>query len=92
MGSTHDDDGTEIAPERVPYWVREGQPPRVWLDHAGGYLIPNVRCPACGDRMVYNGNYFCESWNSGLCEWALPHPARHRSDRNVCDQLGIDYE
>jgi len=63
-----------------------------WLAHAGGNLAPGVRCPACGDRVVYNGNYFCENWESGTCTWALPHPATHRSDRAVCEQIGIGYD
>jgi hypothetical protein len=30
-----------------------------------------ARCPACGSRVVYNGNYFCEHFGDG-CDWALP--------------------
>jgi len=51
-----------------------------------------IVCPACGDApIVYNGNYFCDDWG-GECDWALPHPATRRRDRDICDLLGIDYE
>ncbi len=49
-----------------------------------------ARCPKCSGRVVYNGNYFCENWGDD-CDWALPHPARSKKDRAVCDVLGIDY-
>jgi DNA-directed RNA polymerase subunit RPC12/RpoP len=44
------------------------------------------RCPDCGGRVIYNGNYFCESWG-GPCWWALPHPARRRADRDLALRL-----
>lgn len=33
-----------------------------------------VLCPSClQTEIVYNGNYFCGSYDEGLCRWALPH-------------------
>ncbi|MEV0445754.1 hypothetical protein AB0I84_20895 [Streptomyces spectabilis] len=60
-----------------------------------------VKCPECGDIVVYNGNYFCNSFdaikydreikdislNKGTCLWALPHPATRKKDRNIVEEL-----
>lgn len=43
-------------------------------------------CPACGDRIVYNGNYFCEHWESG-CNWALPDRPKQKADRAMALRL-----
>lgn len=73
----------------------------------GSYASPagrteKILCPKCGeDYVVYNGNYFCDSWVptrnkktllEGECDWALPHPATTKRDRDICDLIGIDYE
>jgi hypothetical protein len=59
-----------------------------------------VSCPECGQNpVVYNGNYFCDGWvfpgpadrEMGECEWALPHPATSKRDRDFCDLIGVDY-
>ena len=60
-----------------------------------------IRCHKCHeDFVVYNGNYFCDSWVyrkpreklfPGECDWALPHPAVTAADRQICDLIGIDY-
>ena len=56
-----------------------------------------VRCPRCGDVIVHNGNYFCNSVTviaydrelgdlvirRGTCTWALPERPRSRRDREV---------
>lgn len=64
-----------------------------------GATVP-ITCPECGQNpVVYNGNYFCDGWvypgppnpEAGECEWALPHPATRKRDREVCDLIGIDY-
>lgn len=39
----------------------------------GGRVIEGVRCPTCGDLVVYNGNYFCARLADGGCTWALSH-------------------
>jgi hypothetical protein len=39
-------------------------------------------CPECGGVIIYNGNYFCERFGAG-CDWALPHPARKKADREL---------
>jgi hypothetical protein len=58
-------------------------------------------CPQCGDVIVYNGNFFCNSFdaiewdreardiflNPGTCDWALPHPMTRRKDREMADKL-----
>jgi len=44
------------------------------------------RCPKDGARIVYNGNYFCENFGKG-CDWALPHPARKKADRELALRL-----
>jgi hypothetical protein len=72
-----------------------------WDPVSGGRLVDgHVRCPKCGGRVVYNGNYFCQWWTftksgrplrEGECTWALPHPATSDEDRAICDALGIDY-
>lgn len=60
-----------------------------------------VKCPECGDIVVYNGNYFCNSFDAlrydrklkevvvekGTCTWALPHPATRALDRKVIVEL-----
>lgn len=51
-----------------------------------------IICPGCwDDYIVYNGNYFCDSYGE-RCDWALPHPARKDADRAVCDLIGVDYD
>jgi len=65
-----------------------------------GAIVPEVCCPQCGKRVIYNGNYFCEDWGyvhkrsrmGGNCSWALQHPATSAADRAICDALGINYE
>lgn len=50
-----------------------------------------VTCPKCKEeRVVYNGNYFCDGWGY-TCDWALAHPARSKRDRAFCDAVGLDY-
>jgi predicted RNA-binding Zn-ribbon protein involved in translation (DUF1610 family) len=44
------------------------------------------KCPECGGRVIYNGNYFCERWG-GECWWALPRPARTEADRELALRL-----
>jgi hypothetical protein len=78
-----------------------------WLVYVKG-TKDAIECPKCKrDVVVYNGNYFCDSWNpqghnalvtetvhkqiEGECDWALAHPATTVRDRNVCDLVGIDY-
>lgn len=60
-----------------------------------------VKCPKCGDIVVHNGNFFCNSFNAieydkdvkdvviipGTCDWALPHPVIRPEDRNVVEEL-----
>lgn len=60
-----------------------------------------VKCPKCGDVVVYNGNFFCNSFDAieydkevrdvvlvpGSCDWALPHPVVREKDRNVVEEL-----
>jgi hypothetical protein len=51
-----------------------------------------ITCPECNARpIVYNGNYFCDGWGDD-CDWALPHPAERKRDREICDLIGTDYE
>lgn len=52
-----------------------------------GDPVYGYACPQCGDMVVYNGNYFCESWgcdhpardgepawrSGGPCNWAMAH-------------------
>jgi hypothetical protein len=50
-----------------------------------------VRCPGCKVQpVVHNGNYFCNGWGDS-CQWALSHPAKNKSDKAICDLLGLDY-
>lgn len=49
---------------------------RVTLEH----------CPSCGARIIYNGNYFCVDYGI-VCDWALPHPARKKADRELAMRL-----
>lgn len=73
-----------------------------------GDLVPDVVCPECQSRVLYNGNYFCEDWGmehrvfkngktygervGGPCDWALAVPAETKADKEICDKLGLDYE
>lgn len=84
----------------VFWWEYE----REWAKQ-GWYAKPKGRdekilCPKCGlDYVVYNGNYFCDSWvyregrrlTEGECDWALAHPSITKRDRDICDLIGIDY-
>lgn len=45
--------------------------------------VTQEKCPSCGASVVYNGNYFCAALEPGLCDWALPHPARSPADRSL---------
>lgn len=63
--------------------------------------VTTVMCPKCGDVIVYNGNFFCNSRDAieydkarndvflseGTCDWALPHPAVSKKDRGIVDEL-----
>ena len=51
--------------------------------------LTEERCPECGGRIVYNGNYFCEYryLPAGSCDWALPHPAREKADQDLAIRL-----
>lgn len=59
-----------------------------------GDLTPE-KCPSCGGRVLYNGNYACEFWGTtyegtrlgGPCSWALPHPATSKVDREIALRL-----
>lgn len=68
-----------------------------WDERAGGYRVfkkntkERVLCPKDGSPIVYNGNYFCSKYEVRECTWALPHPARSKKDKEVCDLIGIDY-
>jgi hypothetical protein len=91
----------ELWFEREPRkWAKQG-----WIVTAIG-RTSKILCPKCGiDYVVYNGNYFCDSWVSrwvhgtnrkrslaeGECDWALAHPATTVADREICDLIGIDY-
>lgn len=60
-----------------------------------------VKCPVCGDVIVYNGNFFCNSFEGiehdkdlkdvvlvpGTCKWALPYPVTRDEGRNVVEEL-----
>jgi hypothetical protein len=70
------------------------------LRHSGAKPT-TVKCPKCGDVVVYNGNFFCNSFSAieyseevkdvviipGTCDWALPHPAIRSEDKNVVEEL-----
>lgn len=51
------------------------------------------KCPKCGRKVLYNGNYFCEEWTNenpvpeGECDWILPHPPETREDREMSIKL-----
>jgi hypothetical protein len=77
------------------WWERDERP----RDEHGNVAVwakgtnDTIPCPttACEGKIVYNGNYFCENFDSGDCDWALPHPVRSKKDRAICDLIGIDY-
>lgn len=60
-----------------------------------------MKCPECGDVIVYNGNFFCNSFDAieydkkikdvvkipGTCTWALPAPATRATDKRVIEEL-----
>lgn len=65
----------------------EGKQGQYGLDSKGEKIL----CPECKDNyIVYNGNYFCDSFFFG-CNWGLPHPVIKERDKRICDLLGIDY-
>lgn len=53
---------------------------------SGRLTLEHCPRPRCGGRIVYNGNYFCEFLSDG-CDWALPHPARSKADRELALRL-----
>lgn len=67
----------------------------------GGARTTTVKCPKCGDIIVYNGNFFCNGFDAidydeeardvvireGSCDWALPHPATSAQDAKIAAQL-----
>ena len=73
------------------------------LRHSGARPT-TVLCPQCGDVIVYNGNFFCNSFNAieydrerkdiflnpGTCDWALPSPARKKKDCEMAEKLHAD--
>jgi hypothetical protein len=73
---------------------------RTWVNrkNGGGWLVPGVVCPECGEWVLYNGNYFCSEWSFITspewtdCHWALAHPALTKADKAICDALGLDHE
>jgi len=70
------------------------------LRHSGAKPT-TVKCPKCGDIVVYNGNFFCNSFDAieydkevrdivkvpGTCNWALPIPATRERDKNIVEEL-----
>jgi hypothetical protein len=66
------------------------------LRHDGAATTP-VKCPKCGDMIVFNGNFFCNSMAAiafdkitrdifevpGTCNWALTQPPSTRQDREI---------
>jgi hypothetical protein len=81
----HDRRWWEILSEKQ----REGKQGRLALVKGRN---AGIACPKCGlAPVVYNGNYFCDNWGDE-CNWALPHPATSKSDREICDLIGTDYE
>lgn len=93
--------------------MTRGERPALWFEHdrtwaKQGWEVyvkgtkDRIKCPKChSDFIVYNGNYFCDSWvhrrdkrtqlGEGECDWALPHPTITARDRKICDLIGIDY-
>ena len=70
------------------------------IRHSGA-KVTTVKCPKCEDVIVYNGNYFCNSFDAieydkkvkvvviipGTCDWALPHPVFGKKNKDVVDAL-----
>jgi endogenous inhibitor of DNA gyrase (YacG/DUF329 family) len=58
-------------------------------DLRGGNRTTLEKCPDCGGKIVYNGNYFCENLGGEPldCHWALPHPPRREADRDLALRL-----
>lgn len=55
--------------QQIPV-VLEVPVPYTGRDHRATGIL----CPSCGmGEIVYNGNYFCGSYDDGWCKWALPH-------------------
>lgn len=74
------------------FWREKPNRDARWIETAGGDAVPEAGpCPDCEGLIVYNGNYFCSSYEEGSCQWALEHPATTTRDREVCDNLGIGY-
>lgn len=57
-----------------------------WRLPQGDLVEP--RCPDCGGRVVYNGNYFCIE--SG-CRWGFPHadPDSGKPNNSALCALGV---
>jgi hypothetical protein len=66
------------------------------LRHDAATITP-VKCLKCGDMIVYNGNFYCNSMDAigfdkekrdiyiipGSCDWALQQPPTRRKDREI---------
>lgn len=73
-----------------------------WIEHDfNGGQLTDEKCPECGSRILYNGNYFCEYWGvdlevigrvGGECNWALPHPQEKLVDKQISFRLGGYWE
>lgn len=62
-----------------------------------------VKCPRCGDLVVFNGNFFCNGntvvdtqsdantqtvvTTKGTCKWSLRYPLTTDEDRRVAELL-----
>lgn len=61
-----------------------------------GDVVKGVPCPQCGDKILYNGNYFCEHIDEGC--WVMPgdhedYNAFHRMVvRTYLKQRAEEYE
>lgn len=53
--------------------------------------LTEEKCPDCGGRVLYNGNYFCEFWSTDSsdvdCAWALSHPQTRLVDKQISWRL-----
>ena len=47
-------------------------------------VVKGHRCPKCGDPIVYNGNYYCKSRETGgRCRWVMTAESRSVRDRVI---------
>jgi hypothetical protein len=81
-----------VRKSNIGWWRTETT--QVWTGY-GTLIIAEstgepIPCPKCVIRpVVYNGNYFCDGYDTRDCDWALAHPTRKEDDKRIAALIGL---